>query len=138
MQLRKLDALIGRWRTEGRVIDTGAEISGTDRYEWLGTGFVVHTVDVTMGGEQVDGIELIGSWDPATRTFAAVSYDGSGTVTTMRLTVSDDGVLAFADDATRATMVLAPDGAAATGSWERVDDTGAWVAWMEVRLTRLP
>ena len=137
MELTALAPMIGRWRTEGRVLDSGAEIAGTDTYEWVGTGFVVHTVDVTIGGLQVDGVELIGSWDEASGTFAAVSYDGAGEVTTMRVTAGEDGVFGFADDSTRATLVVSPDGAAATAGWERRTGEGRWEPWMEVRLTRL-
>ncbi|GAA0799102.1 hypothetical protein [Spirilliplanes yamanashiensis] len=137
MELTALAPIIGRWRTEGRLLDPGAEIAGTDTYEWVGTGFVVHTVDVTIGGRQVDAVELIGSWDDASGTFAAVSYDGDGTVAEMRVTAGEDGVFGFADDTTRATLVVSPDGAAATAGWERRTPDGVWEPWMEVRLTRL-
>jgi hypothetical protein len=137
VELRRLEALIGTWQTEGRVLGTDAEISGTDSYEWLGTGFVVHTVDVTMGGAHVEAIELIGAWDPAAQAFTAVAYDGSGSVSTMHAHVSDEGVITFSDDTTRATMVVAPGGVAATAGWERRDDAGRWIPWMELRFTRL-
>jgi hypothetical protein len=46
-QVRRLGALVGRWRSEGHIVgDPPAPITGTDTYEWLAGGFfLVHHVD---------------------------------------------------------------------------------------------
>ncbi|GAB3477021.1 DUF1579 family protein [Amycolatopsis cihanbeyliensis] len=64
-ELRRLEAVVGRWRSKGRTVPTetepSIEISGTDTYEWLDGGFfLVHHVDVRLGGERYRAIELIG------------------------------------------------------------------------------
>ncbi len=50
---KRLDALVGKWKSDGRTIAGGDEpvikISGTDAYEWLPGGFfLLHHVDVRM------------------------------------------------------------------------------------------
>src|SRR5262245_25720398 len=61
---RRLAALIGRWRTQGRTLDTpAASIEAVDTYEWLPGGrALLHVVDAQVGDEQVKGAEIIG-WD---------------------------------------------------------------------------
>ncbi len=68
-EILSLEPLIGAWRTEGEVLgEDGATgdvtFHGTDTYEWLGRAFVVHRVDVTMGEDHVEAVELIGPYDP--------------------------------------------------------------------------
>ena len=47
--LRALHPLVGTWRSRGRTApagdDPGMQIAGTDSYEWLGDGFLIHRVD---------------------------------------------------------------------------------------------
>jgi hypothetical protein len=71
----RIDPLIGVWRTSGYVLDDegqpASEITGTDAYEWLaGRWFVVHHVDVSLAGQPVVAIEMIG-WDPRREAFLA-------------------------------------------------------------------
>ena len=71
-------------------------IAGTDIYEWLPGGFfLVHHVDVTIGDEPVRAIEMIGERDPQTGALVARSYDDTGSVTIMHVTVDDAGVMTF-------------------------------------------
>src|SRR5215217_1270250 len=69
----RLGALIGRWRTRGSTVEgpTGpaAEIDAVDTYEWLPGGHaVLHRVDARVGGETVEGAEIIG-YDPALEAY---------------------------------------------------------------------
>lgn len=57
--------LIGKWKTEGRVLTTGnnseMKIKGTDTYEIILDGFfILHKADVLMGNENSQTYELIG------------------------------------------------------------------------------
>jgi hypothetical protein len=85
-QTQRLGALVGRWRSEGRIVgEVPVPITGTDTYEWLPGGFfLVHHVDVVIGDQRVQAIELIGEYDPATDSFTARAYDNQGNVTIMR------------------------------------------------------
>ncbi|HEX6165627.1 MAG TPA: VOC family protein [Acidimicrobiales bacterium] len=153
----RLGALVGRWRTDGHVVgDEPVPVTGTDTYEWLpGRHFLVHHVDVMVGDEHVQAIEIIGEHDPATDSFAARAYDNTGAVTTMRASVDAGGVWTFvggadvaaaartgaavpAAGAVRSTLTVADDGRSMTALWERADDGATWEPWMDMRFTRAP
>ena len=107
-ELKRLDALLGTWKSQGRTVpspaDPGVTIAGTDTYEWLGGGFfMVHRVDVRIGDEPVEAIEIIGDYDPSKGTYAMRSFDSQGNVATMQASVSDDGVWTFTDGRIRAS-----------------------------------
>jgi hypothetical protein len=88
---------VGRWRTQGHlVVDPAVPIAGTDSYEWLPGGFfLVHHVDVVIGEQRVQALELIGPYDPATDAFTARAYDNLGNLTIMRARVDEHGVWRF-------------------------------------------
>jgi hypothetical protein len=139
--LEALEPLVGRWRSAGQTVpgafDPGLTISGTDIYEWLGDGFLVHHVDVTMGEKRVQVIEIIGDYDTTTDTYAMRAFDGDGTTSTMRASVDGDGVWTFTDGSMRATLTIAGDGSAMAARWERSDDGASWGHWMDMRFTRV-
>jgi hypothetical protein len=138
----RLQPLIGSWRTRGDVLaDDGetavARIDGHDHYEWLGSSFVVHRIDVEIGGERVEGLEVIGPYLPEKDAFATRAYDNEGGEQTSTATVDEDGVWTFGADGAKATMTIAEDGGSATAAWMRTEDQGAtWRAWMRLALTR--
>lgn len=127
------EPLIGSWASSGRTVaEPAIEIEGTDVYEWLpGKQFVVHRVDVRMGGEQVDVLEVIGERDDD--AFLMRSFDGNGGTALMRATVDDAGVWTFAGPAERATLVVADSTMSAR--WER-NVEGAWEHWMDMEFRR--
>lgn len=130
--------LVGAWTSTGRTVERpGAPpvaIEGTDVYEWLpGRHFLVHTVDVRVGGEQVDVLEVIG--EPAAGTYTMRSFDNRGTVSAMSATV-DGGVWTFTGDTERARLVIAPDGDSMAATWERRSDGGRWEHWMDMQFRR--
>ncbi|MEU4577874.1 DUF1579 family protein [Nonomuraea sp. NPDC023979] len=140
---RRLNALAGRWRSQGRTVATPSEpathITGSDTYEWLaGEHFLVHRVDVRVNGEPVEVIEMIGPYDPASRTYPARSFDNHGVFATMWASVDDDGVWTFAGETERATLTIAEDGASMSATWERTDDGSAWRHWMDMTFTKDP
>ena len=153
--VRRLEPIVGRWRSEGHVVgDPPIPIEGTDVYEWLPGGFfLVHHVDVTVGGEPVRGIEMIGEIDPVTGSLVARSYDDTGSVTIMHVSVDDAGVMTFTGGAdvapaaqptaayprgsVRSTLTVDEDGDRMTAKWERADDGVSWEAWMDMTFTRM-
>jgi Protein of unknown function (DUF1579) len=154
-ETQQLDALVGRWRSEGHVIgDPPVPITGTDIYEWLpGNFFLVHHVDVVVGDRKVQALEIIGERDPATGDFIGRAYDNQGDITLMRATVDEAGVWTFTgggdvaraaqpstypSGAVRSTLRIAADGSAMTAAWERNDDGAAWQPWMDMTFTRMP
>jgi hypothetical protein len=155
-QVRRLGALVGRWRSEGHIVgDPPVPITGTDTYEWLPGGFfLVHDVDVMIGQQQVQALELIGEYDPTTDSFTARAYDNQGNVTLMRARVDEQGVWTFtgggdvaavarpaaaeASGAVRSTLTISPDRTGMTARWERSDDGASWQPWMDMTFTRMP
>jgi hypothetical protein len=122
-QARRLGALLGRWRSEGYIVgDPPVPITGTDTYEWLAGGFfLVHHVDVVIGQQQVQALELLGEYDPTTDSFTARAYDNQGNVTVMRARVDEQGVWRFSGGGDVAA-VARPASAEAGGAWLDADD----------------
>ncbi|MFD8557988.1 DUF1579 family protein [Streptosporangium canum] len=134
---RRLNALVGRWRSQGQTAATPSEpvirIVGSDTYEWLaGEHFLIHRVDVRMNEEHVEVIEMIGPYDPASRTYPMRSFDNHGNFGTMRASVDNDGVWTFTGETERATLTIAEDGDAMTAVWERTDNGSDWRHWMDM------
>ena len=155
-QLQCLGALVGRWRSEGHIVgDDPTPITGTDIYEWLPGGFfLVHQVDVVIGEQRVQALELIGEYNRATDSYTARSYDNLGDVTIMQAKVDEQGVWRFtggadialvarpaaadAGGAVRSTLTVSPDRSGMTARWERSDDGASWEPWMDMTFTRMP
>jgi hypothetical protein len=147
---------VGRWRSEGHIVgDQPVPITGTDTYQWLpGSFFLVHHVDVVIGDQQVQAIELLGEHDPASDAFTARAYNNLGNVTVMQARVDEQGVWRFtgggdvapvarpasaeASGAVRSTLTISPDRAGMTARWERSDDGASWKPWMDMTFTRMP
>jgi Protein of unknown function (DUF1579) len=154
-ETQRLGAFFGRWRSEGHVIaDPPVPITGSDIYEWLAGGFfLVHHVDVVVGDQKVQALEIIGEYDPASDSFACRAYDNEGSVTLMRAKVDDDGVWRFTGGgdvaqaalpdsaarpgAVRSTLTVGADGDTMTALWERTDDQAVWRPWMDMTFTRM-
>jgi hypothetical protein len=155
-EIQRLGALVGRWRSEGHIVgEAPVSIKGTDVYEWLPGGFfLVHHVDVMIGEQPVQAIEIIGEYDPTTDSFTARAYDNQGNVTIMRARVDDQGVWTFTgggdiapaaqptsatgSGAVRSTLTVSPDGRRMAAKWERSDDGTTWQLWMDMTFTRMP
>jgi hypothetical protein len=149
-----LGGIVGHWRTEGHVIgEEPVPVRGTDVYELFPGGhFLVHHVDVTVGGNPVRAIEIIGERDEESGAFLARAYEANGAMTLMRVVVDDDvwhftggsDVAAAAREsgeppdveAVRSTLRIAADRQTMTAVWERADDGVTWTPWMDIRFTR--
>jgi hypothetical protein len=155
-QTQRLGALVGWWRSQGRIVgDPPVPITGTDNYEWLPGGFfLLHRVDVVIGEQKVQALELIGEYDPATDSYTARAYDNLGNVTIMQARVDEQGVWRFtgggdiapvarpaaadAGGAVRSTLTVRSDRSGMTAKWERSDDGASWQPWMDMTFTRMP
>jgi len=140
-ELRQLDALVGKWHTSGVMRAAPGEapirITGTDTYEWVAGGcFLAHWVDVWIGEERVQAIEIIGGSDASRRGCPMRSFDSQGNFLTMYASVDAHGVWTFSDDSARATLVISDDRSRMTGSWERTEDGESWLPWMDMEFTR--
>jgi Protein of unknown function (DUF1579) len=140
-ETRRLEALVGRWHSEGRTVPAPSEpaitITGTDTYQWMTGGFfLVHRVDVQMGGNKVEVIEMIGPYDHSDRSYPMRSFDNQGNFVTMTARVRDDGVWTFTGASERATLTIGDDGTTMTARWERSDDGSTWRHWMDMTFTK--
>jgi hypothetical protein len=138
-QMRALEPIVKKWRTSGRMFDAdGAEvmrIEGTDEYEWMPGGqWVIHRVDVMMGDNHTQALELIG--DPAEDgSFTMRAFDASGAFDTMTLTVRGR-TFHTEGDGVRNTLTVADDGATMAVVWEQQTDDKSWFRWMEIGFER--
>jgi hypothetical protein len=139
----RLDAFIGRWRTEGWTAETAdapsATIDALDTYEWLpGRCGLLHRVDARVGDVHVEGAEIIG-WDPDSQAYRTL-YFGTDGPAAYEATLSDaEGVLVWTmrSRSDRFTGTFSDGGRRLKGYWEQRDDEGNWRRWMDVTLTRL-
>jgi Protein of unknown function (DUF1579) len=147
----RFDTITGRWRTLGHVVaEPPIPVRGTDTYELLAGGhFLVHHVDVTVGDEPLQAIEIIGEHDG--ETYLARSFDSNGTAELMHLTIDDQGAFHFSGggdvastarptDAqttrVRSTLTVAADRQTMSAHWERSDDGVTCQDWMNITFTR--
>jgi hypothetical protein len=152
MSSERLSAIAGRWRTSGYVFgDPPVPVEGTDVYEVLPGGhFLVHRVDVTVGGREVRAIEVIGERDPNSDAYLARSFDSEGKVEVMKLQIDDDGIFRFTGggdiaaaaqpgDAptaqVRSTLTVSQGRASMTAFWERSENGIDWEPWMHITFT---
>ncbi|GAA4678300.1 hypothetical protein [Nocardioides nanhaiensis] len=95
----------------------------------------MHRIDVEMGGQRNEGLEIFTPRGEGSSTFDQTSYNSDGTVE--HATGSFDAQGRYHNDLpdSRATLTFVGDDLM-RASWERRDARGDWVPWMEVELTR--
>lgn len=138
--LRDLYFLVGKWNSDGEVIASEAgpaiPIKGTDTYAWvLGGDFLHHSVEVMIGEEKVEVIELIGNGGVDSDVFPMYSFDNQGKVTEMQARL-DNGRLTISGDNMQAVLIISDDEKSMTAFWERTDDGKEWIPWMEMKFTK--
>jgi Protein of unknown function (DUF1579) len=139
---RRLATLVGRWRTEGRTIQTqeapAAPIDAVDTYEWLPGGQgLLHTVDARVGDDHVEGAEIIG-WDSTLDVYVTL-YCGTDGLNRYEATLAEEEgrvVWRMRSARDRFTGVFSNDGNTIDGHWEQLDDEEAWRPWMNITLTK--
>ena len=88
-EVRRLEVFIGRWITEGHVLDeagaAAVRIQASDVYEWAPGGFfVIHPAYGLIGGVGGGGLEVIG-YDSSTQQYWSQFFDSQGNVGTSEL-----------------------------------------------------
>ena len=132
-----LAQFVGTWNTSGVVLGTvPVKIAGTDTYEWLpGEYFLLHHVDVRIGGEAAQSVEIIG-YDRETHSYPMHYFNNKGDKGIMQATYADS-TWNFLSETMRFAGKFSDDGKTLSGTWETFSAENGWVPWMEVRLIRV-
>jgi hypothetical protein len=138
--LERLDALIGRWKTEGWTTEAprvpADRIDAIDTYERLPGGALLHLVDAQVGDRTVEGAEIIG-YDPARAGYVTQYFGSDGANAYEASLVADDGGLVWTmrSEKDRFTGTFNDERNVITGHWEALDDDSNWQPWMDITLT---
>jgi len=137
-EYRPLYPFIGKWNTHGNAKagkgEPDVKIEGTDTYEWVAGGaFVLHTVDVTMGAERKESIEVIG-FEKSTNKYFMRSYDDAGEITEM-IAEFGKGTIRFLSDDLRFTGSFSDDEKVLSGVWEQRNNE-KWEPLMDIKLSK--
>jgi Protein of unknown function (DUF1579) len=139
--LQRLDALIGRWRTEGQTTDASGRpadrIDAVDTYERLPGGALLHLVDARVGDQKVRGAEIIG-FDPARGSYLT-QYFGSDGPSSYEASLIDKGgalVWTMRSNKDRFSGTFNDERNVITGHWDALDDDSTWQPWMDITLTK--
>jgi hypothetical protein len=112
-------------------------VDGTDEYEPMAGGrWVVHRVDVRLGPDRAQALELIGDHDARAGTWAMHAFDADGSYSLMRASRQADGAWLFAADDVRAVLRVHPDGRSMSATWERRAQPDRWLRWMDLHFDR--
>jgi hypothetical protein len=139
-EVRRLEVFIGRWITQGQLVDSAGEPGGrivaSDVYEWAPGGFfVIHPAHGRIGEVVGGGVEIIG-YDLPTQRYWSQFFDGQGNATTSELSLDQEHWVWPRED-TRCTASFSADGRTQTAHHERRNEDGSWVPSMDVVLTKV-
>lgn len=137
--LKRLNAFVGKWNTEGEIQESpfgpAGKLIGRDTYEWLAGGFfLIHRVNVRMGNQKNESIEIIG-YDAQSNSYPMHSFDSQGNSAVMQAGVAGD-TWTFTGESMRFKGTFSEDGKRISGKWEYLDDGSNWHHWMDVKLTK--
>jgi len=139
--LEPLDALLGRWKTEGKTTEASAgpaaRIAAIDTYERLPGGALLHLVDARVGGTKVEGAEIIG-YDPARAGYLTQYFGTDGPNAYEASLVEDEGTLVWTMHSSkdRFTGTFNDERNVITGHWDAIDEHANWQPWMDITLTK--
>ena len=139
-QLKKLNFLIGKWHTEGETLRdvsrSSKKIKGMDTYEWISGGFfILHRVDVFMGNERIEAIEIIG-YDEGRKSYVMKSFDSQGESLTMYAVLKKPGVLMFGDKKMHTILTVNKNDNSMSAKWELAENGKTWKPWMNIKLNK--
>jgi len=140
VQLKKLNFLIGKWHTQGEILqgasNSSKDIRGMDTFEWVSGGFfILHRVDVFMGNERTEAIEIIG-YDPGRKSYFMKSFDNQGASIIMYAVLEKSGVLKFGDDKMKSVLTCNKNGNSMSANWELSENGKTWKPWMNIQLDK--
>jgi hypothetical protein len=139
--LERLDALLGRWKTEGQTTETSAgpaaRIDAIDTYERLPGGALLHLVDARVGDRTVEGAEIIG-YEPTRGSYVTQYFGNDGPNAYEASLVEDQGTLVWTmrSSTDRFTGTFNAERDVITGSWEALHEDSNWQRWMDITLTK--
>jgi hypothetical protein len=139
--LERLDALVGRWKTKGRITDASGvpadRIDAVDTYERLPGGALLHLVDAQVGDQKVEGAEIIG-YDPARGSYVTQYFGSDGPNAYEASLGEEDGALVWTmlSKNDRFTGTFNHDRHIITGHWDALGSDSNWQPWMDITLTR--
>lgn len=139
-EMKALNFLIGKWNTKGDIKADGEmpakKIKGTDSYEWVLNGcFILHKVDVVMGADKTEAIELIGEFNNKSKTYKMRSFDNQGNFITMEAHLDGSGTLHILGDNMRSKLSI-DENNNMTAHWEKSEDNKNWQPWMDLTLSK--
>lgn len=138
-EYKQLNRFTGHWKTKGLIQDSsgspGVEVNGTDMYEWLAGGFFLkHTVDVMIGDERNQTLEIIG-YDKAARHYTMHYFNNSGETGFMKA-INTDEFWVFTGDQLRFNGGFSENDTVFSGTWEKCNEEGHWMPFMNIVLRR--
>ena len=137
--LKRLNPFVGKWNTEGEIkkspFGPAGKLIGTDTYEWLAGGFfLIHRVDVRMGNQKNESIEIIG-YDARSNSYPMHSFDSQGNSVVMQAGETGN-TWTFTGESMRFKGTFSEDRKSISGTWEYLGDDSNWHYWMDVKLTQ--
>ena len=142
-----LTMFVGEWNVAGHQLESrvgpAAEISGTERFEWLEGGFfLVHHFDARVGGVPAVCIEVTG-FDAAGGTYGTHTFYNNGQRADWQM-VERDGTWTLTGEwpmpegaaQVRCTITFGDEGNSRTGIWESSTDGARWERFWEVMSVR--
>jgi hypothetical protein len=141
-EMVELDFFVGHWKTEGEIKSDSSvsskKIKGSDTYEWVAGGFfLLHRVDVMIGDDRTEVIEMIGrAGKKKDDGFAMRSFDNQGNFTTMKGYLETPNVFKIEGQGMRSKLVVNENQTLMTILWEQSSDGVNWNPWMELKLTK--
>jgi hypothetical protein len=139
-EARRLKTFIGRWITDGHLVDEAGDpvgrIVASDVYKWAPGGFfVIHSAYGRIGGVSGGGVEII-AYDLSTQRYGSQFFDSQGNATASELSFDGEHWIWQRED-TRCTASFSADERTQTAHHERRNEDGSWVPSMEVVLTKV-
>ncbi len=139
-KIQKLEFIIGKWNTSGIIRATDkfpeVKIKGTDTYEWVSNkAFILHTVDVMMGDEHIQSIEVIG-FDEKLQNYPMHSFDHNGVASFMTGNFDDKNAFLLSGEKMRATLTVNVALSAMKAFWELSEDGITWTPWMDITFSK--
>jgi hypothetical protein len=141
-KMKDLLFFVGRWQTNGVIISdavvTKTKINGNDTYEWVAGGhFLLHRVDVMIGDERTEVVEIIGlEENEPDHSFAMRSFDNQGKFTTMKGYLEEPNLFKIEGEGVRSKLVVNENHTIMNVFWEQSSDGVRWIPWMELKLTK--
>jgi hypothetical protein len=146
-QHKRLELFVGKWNVAGvqreSRVGPAAEISGTERFEWLEGGlFLIHHFHATVSGAPAACIEII-EYDASSETYPTHTYYNNGQRAEWRLaerdgawTITGEWPMPGGPMQVRCTVEFGDEGNTRTGKWESSSDGERWETFWDVRATR--